>query len=96
MRTSANLSAALTAFALSACTTLPGGIDYSKMDAAQIKALTADKSISAACTTVRSPLGSIVTVTLTVDRGTVVNGAVSVDQTCEIAVVSSRPPRGGQ
>ena len=83
----------IAALLLTGCSTLPGGIDYSKMDAAQIKALSADKSISAACTTANSVYGRVVTVAMTVDRGTVVNGGVSVDDACKVTVTNTTPPR---
>lgn len=78
-----------------ACSTLPGGIDYSKMDAAQIKALSADKSISAACTTANSVYGRVVTVAMTVDKGTVVNGGVSVDDACKVTITNATAPAKG-
>jgi starvation-inducible outer membrane lipoprotein len=80
------------ALLLAACTTLPGGIDYTKMTAEQIKAIGSDKSISAACTTANSVYGRVVTVTMTVDRGTVVNGGVTVDDACKIDVRNTTPP----
>jgi len=78
---------------LTACSTLPGGIDYSKMTPEAIKALGADKSISANCTVANSVYGRVVTVSMAVDKGTVVNGGVSVDSECRVTVTNAPAPR---
>jgi starvation-inducible outer membrane lipoprotein len=93
MKTLALLATLALAALLAGCSTLPGGIDYSKMSPDAIKALSSDKSISANCTVANSVYGRVVTVSMLVDKGTVVNGGVAVDSECKVTVTNAPAPR---
>ena len=73
----------------SGCTTLP--IDYRSLSAEQIKEIVKDKGIMAQCSTVNSPYGRGIVVIVGIDKGTLPNGNVTVDDQCKITTTTGTP-----
>lgn len=77
---------------LSACALTPPA-DHSKMSPEQIKESVKDRGASANCVKANSPWGMGVTVQITVDKDSVKNGSVSVDQECKITFSNEPTPK---
>ena len=63
----------------------------SSMTADQLKAVAADRSAVAGCTVGTGPWGTVRTVVVQIDRGTMPNGTVSVTNECQVSVTASKP-----
>lgn len=73
------------------CMTLP--IDYAKLSADQIREVVKDKGIVAQCAVANTPYGPVRSTTISVDKGSLPNGTVSVDDTCKItSTVTNQKP----
>jgi hypothetical protein len=87
------MRSALLCLLLAGCAT-PGGIDMNHLDAAQLKALVADKNFSALCTNVAGVGGTGKVVYVNVDRTVVTNGAIMVNPDCSITMSNApNPPK---
>ena len=74
---------------IAGCTTIP--IDYTKLSAEQIKEIVKDKGIMAQCSTANTPYGRGIVVIVGIDKGTLPNGNVTVDDQCKITTTSENP-----
>lgn len=64
---------------------------FEKMTAEQIKAASADKSISATCSHGTGPWGLARVVTLQMDKDTIRDGSIGVDPECKLTITTSMP-----
>lgn len=80
----------LVAVVLSGCAAFP--VDYQKMTAEQIRAAVSDKNANVGCSTVNSPYGRGVVTMVTLDRGTMPNGKVTVDDQCKVTIENQAAP----
>ena len=76
---------ALAAILLAGC----ASTGVQNMTAEQLKALAADKNFSAVCSNVTGPWGMARFVYTNVDKGSVPNGAISVDANCVVTMSNS-------
>ncbi len=71
-----------------------GGADLSKMDAAQLKAMVADKNFTAICTNIAGTGGAGKFVYVNIDKTVVTNGAISVNPDCTVTMSNApNPPK---
>lgn len=75
---------------LTGCAAFP--IDYASMTAEQIRAAVSDKNANVGCSTVNSPYGRGVVTLLTLDKGAMPNGKVTVDDQCKVTIENSVAP----
>jgi len=64
---------------------------FEKMTAEQIKAASADKSVSATCSHGTGPWGLARVVTLQMDKDTIRDGSIGVDPECKLTITTSMP-----
>lgn len=64
---------------------------FEKMTAEQIKAASADKSVSATCSHGTGPWGLARVVTLQMDKDTIRDGSIGVDPECKLTITTSIP-----
>ena len=76
---------------LGGCAT-SGGMDMSKLDAAQMKAMVADKNFTAICSTITGAGGQAKFVYTNVDRTVVSNGAIAVAPDCTVTMSNAPKP----
>lgn len=60
--------------------------DLSKMTPEQLKAAAADRSTVASCTQGNGPWGTVRTVYVQIDKGSIPDGSVTVSQDCKVDV----------
>jgi hypothetical protein len=82
---------AAAAAALSGCMAMPA--DPSKMSPEQLKALSADKNVSAVCAVLTTPWGPQRSALLSVDKTVLQNGAVAIDQDCKLQYIAQPPAK---
>lgn len=80
---------ALLTLALAACAIQQ--TPFEKMTAEQIKAASADKSISATCSHGTGPWGLARVVTLQMDKDTIREGSIGVDPECKLMITTVQP-----
>ena len=80
----------VTALLLSGCASM---MSPQTMTADQLKALVSDKNGTAVCTTVLGPWGSAKIVVVNLDEVATVNGSVSVDDKCTVAITTTKAPK---
>lgn len=78
---------------LAGCASTGGGVDMSKMDAAQLKAMVSDKNFTAICTTITGVGGQGKFVYTNVDRSVVTNGTIAVAPDCTITMSNAPNPK---
>ncbi len=84
---------AIAALLVTGCATT-GGADMSKMDAAQLKAMVADKNFTAICTNITGTGGVGKFVYVNIDKTVVTNGAIAVDANCVVTMSNApNPPK---
>lgn len=76
--------------ALAGCATAPA--DPSKLSADQLRALAADRSALASCSTTNTPWGPFRTTLVQLDRATIPAGEVSIGADCTVTVRTEAPP----
>jgi hypothetical protein len=77
---------------LTGCATAPA--DPSKLSADQLRALAADRSALASCSTTNTPWGPFRTTLVQLDRATIPAGEVSIGADCTVTVrTQAAPPR---
>ena len=82
-------TAAVAAVLLAGCMAMPA--DPSKMSPEQLKALSADKNVSAVCAVLTTPWGPQRSALLSVDKSVLMNGAVAIDQDCKLQYIATPP-----
>lgn len=78
---------ALALIALPACVQMPANPE--KMSPEQLREWAKDKNANIACGVVNSPYGRGIGTYVVLDKGTVVNGTVTVDQECKITITNT-------
>lgn len=74
-----------------------GGVDMSKLDAAQLKAMVADKNFTAICTNIAGTGGAGKFVYVNIDKTVVTNGAISVTPDCTVTMSNApNPPKAAK
>lgn len=69
------------------CANMPA--DPAKMTAEQLKEWVRDKNANISCGVYNSPYGKGVMTYVVLDKGTIVNGSVSVDNECKVIIQSA-------
>ena len=77
---------------LAGCVTLPANPE--KMTADQLREWSKDKNATVTCAVLNSPYGKGSLVALTLDKGIVVNGVLTVDDACKVTIQSATKPAG--
>lgn len=77
------------AAANSGCMAMPA--DPSRLSPEQLKVLASDKNVTAVCAVLTTPWGPQRSALLSVDKSTLQNGAVAVDQDCKVQYIATPP-----
>jgi hypothetical protein len=78
---------------LGGCATT-GGVDMSKLNGEQLKAMVADKNFTAICSNLAGTGGAGKFVYVNIDKTVVTNGAISVTPDCTVTMSNApNPPR---
>ena len=80
----------LTAVALMGCA---GMTTNTNMSPEQLKAIASDKNATAVCSTVAGMGGVGKVVVVNLDKSTITDGSITVDDNCKVTVTSSTPPK---
>ncbi len=75
---------------LSGCSAMTGP---NSLSASQLKAIAADKNASAICSQVTGMWGTGKVVSITIDKGSLIDGDFSVDDKCTVTMHNAVPPR---
>lgn len=81
---------AIVALIFTGCASLP--VNYNAMTAEQIKALVADKNVTAQCGVANTPYGKGIMVLVAIDKSVILSGSFSVDDQCKITFTNQPPP----
>jgi hypothetical protein len=76
---------------LAGCATAPA--DPSKLTEGQLRALAADRSALASCSTTNTPWGPFRTTLVQLDRATIPSGEVSIGADCTVTIRTEAAPK---
>lgn len=79
------------ALPLAGCMSMPA--DPSRLSPEQLKALAADKNVTAVCAVLTTPWGPQRSALLSVDKTVLQNGAVAIDQDCKLQYIAQPPAK---
>lgn len=78
------LTLSLAVASLAACASLPA--DPAKMSAEQLTAYAKDRNATASCAVINSPYGRGVATYVVLDKGTIINGTLTMDSECKVSI----------
>lgn len=76
--------------ALAGCTSWPS--NPANMSAEQLKEWVKDRNANVSCAIINSPYGKGSLLMLTLDKGIVLNGTLTVDDACKVQMVNQQNP----